>query len=155
MTTKKDASQTGGFLVLPRMDKLVNIFRDGGWSMIFVVLFGLVALGTAAFYAGRPDEKHEAFLKWMSRATLWSILAGMCSDFATTFNYACQLEDWNRRSQIVIEGAPSRSARASSGSCSSRWSRSSPGSAGGGSTRGGPEESDSADTTRLSAVRVA
>ena len=29
----------------------------------------------------------------------------MCSDFATTFNYACQLEDWNRRSQIVIEGS--------------------------------------------------
>ena len=87
------------------MDKLVTLFRDGGWSMFFVVIFGLVALGSAAFYAGRPDEKHEAFLKWMSRATLWSVLAGMCSDFATTFHAACQIEDWNQRSQIVIEGS--------------------------------------------------
>ena len=37
-------------------------------------------------------------MKWMSRATLWSILAGMCSDFATVFHVICEIEDWNRRS---------------------------------------------------------
>ncbi|HEY5243402.1 MAG TPA: hypothetical protein VIJ22_18100 [Polyangiaceae bacterium] len=84
---------------------LYRLFRDGGWSMFAVVLFGLVALATAAFYAARPDARHEGFLKWMARATLWSILAGMCSDFATVFSVVCQIDDWNKRSQILFEGS--------------------------------------------------
>ncbi len=84
---------------------LYRLFRDGGWSMFAVVLFGLVALATAGFYAARPDARHEGFLKWMARATLWSILAGMCSDFATVFSVVCQIDDWNKRSQILFEGS--------------------------------------------------
>jgi hypothetical protein len=87
------------------MMKLYNLFRDGGWSMFGVVSFGLVALATAAFYAARPDAKHEGFLKWVSRATFWSILAGMCSNFATVFRYVCELDDANRRAQIILEGS--------------------------------------------------
>jgi hypothetical protein len=87
------------------MNSLFTLFRDGGWSMFFVVLFGLVALAVSAFYAARPDAKHEGFLRWMSWATLWSILAGICSDFATTFHAVCQIEDANQRSMIVLEGA--------------------------------------------------
>jgi hypothetical protein len=87
------------------MRNLFTLFRDGGWSMFAVVIFGLVALAAAAFYAARPDGKHEGFIKWMSRATLWSILAGMCSDFATVFRYVCEMEDWNKRTQTILEGA--------------------------------------------------
>ncbi|HEY3820545.1 MAG TPA: hypothetical protein VGL81_25440 [Polyangiaceae bacterium] len=84
---------------------LYRLFRDGGWSMFAVVLFGLVALATAAFYAARPDAKHEGFVRWMCWATLWSILAGMCSDFATVFRVVCEIDDWNKRSQILFEGS--------------------------------------------------
>jgi hypothetical protein len=87
------------------MKALAEIFRDGGWSMFFVVLFGFVALGTAAFYAARPDAKHEGFLRWMSWATLWSVLAGMCSDFATTLHVAAQIEEANQRSVIIAQGS--------------------------------------------------
>jgi hypothetical protein len=87
------------------MMSLYTLFRNGGWSMFAVVIFGLVALATAAFYAARPDAKHEGFVKWMSRATLWSILAGMCSDFATVFDVVCQIDDWNQRSKILLEGS--------------------------------------------------
>lgn len=87
------------------MAKLVTLFRDGGWSMFLVVIFGLVALATAAYYAARPDDRHEGFLKWMSRATFWSVVGGMASDFATTFHYACDVEDANQRGRIVLEGA--------------------------------------------------
>ena len=86
------------------MGKLYEIFRDGGWSMFFVVLFGFVALGTAAFHAARPDGKHEGFLEWISKATLWSILAGMCSDFATVFHVTGQMDDAAQRSQIILVG---------------------------------------------------
>jgi hypothetical protein len=87
------------------MTTMWTLFREGGWSMFVIVLFGFVALATAAFHAARPDARHEGFLKWMSRATFWSILVGFCSDFATTFHYACHLEDANERSKIVIEGS--------------------------------------------------
>jgi hypothetical protein len=87
------------------MMAMLTLFREGGWSMFVVVLFGFIALAAAGFYAGRPDAKHEGFLKWMSRATFWSVMVGMCSDFATTFHYACHIEDWNERSRLVIEGS--------------------------------------------------
>ena len=73
--------------------------------MFAVVLFGLIALATAAFYAARPDARHEGFIKWVSRAPLWSILAGICSDFATVFHVVCGMEDWNKRTQILLEGS--------------------------------------------------
>jgi hypothetical protein len=82
------------------MMKLLNLFRDGGWSMFMVLLFGFVALATAAFYAARPDAKHEGFLQWMSRGLLWSILAGICSDLATVFRNTADIEDANQRMQI-------------------------------------------------------
>jgi len=84
---------------------LYTLFREGGWSMFMVVGLGLVALATAAFYAARPDAKHEGFLKWMSRAVLWSILAGMCSDLATVFHATNGIEDTNLRTQITMVGA--------------------------------------------------
>ena len=87
------------------MAAMWTVFREGGWSMFVVVAFGFVSLAAAAFYAARPDARHEGFIQWMLRATLWSVLVGMCSDFATTFHVACQIEDWNHRSQIVIEGS--------------------------------------------------
>lgn len=87
------------------MHSLYTLFRNGGWSMFLLVLLGVVALGTAAFYAARPDTKHEGFLKWMSRALLWSTLVGVCSDFATVFYFTCQIEDANERAKTVLEGA--------------------------------------------------
>jgi hypothetical protein len=82
-----------------------TLIRDGGWSMFVILLFGFVALASAAFYAARPDARHEGFVTWMSRATFWSILVGVCSDFAATFHAACHIEDANERSRVVIEGA--------------------------------------------------
>ena len=81
------------------------VFREGGWSMFVVVAFGFISLATAAFYAARPDVKHEGFLKWMSRATFWAVMVGFCTDFSATFHAAAQIEEWNERSRIVIEGS--------------------------------------------------
>jgi hypothetical protein len=87
------------------MATMVTLFRDGGWSMFVVVLFGFISLATAGFYVARPDAKHEGFIVWMSRATLWSILVGICSDFATVCQNINQIEDANRRSQILLVGS--------------------------------------------------
>ena len=86
------------------MTTMWTLFRDGGWSMFVVVLFGFISLATAAFYAARPDAKHEGFIQWMSRATLWAVLVGICSDFATVCENINHIVDANERSQILLVG---------------------------------------------------
>ena len=63
-----------------------TLFRLGGWPMFFVVAFGVTALLTSFIYAIVPNERNEGFIKWMSRATLFSILTGTCADFAAVGN---------------------------------------------------------------------
>jgi hypothetical protein len=87
------------------MTTMRTVFIEGGWSMFVVVVFGLISLATAAFYAARPDAKHEGFLRWMSWATFWAIMVGFCTDFSATFHAAARIEDLNTRSRIVIEGS--------------------------------------------------
>jgi hypothetical protein len=83
----------------------MTLFRNGGWSMFFVVAFGFVALGAAAYFAARPSARHEGFLDWMSRALLWSILTGICSDVATTFDFTSSDNiASDQRGRIVLEG---------------------------------------------------
>ena len=83
---------------------MLEFFRDGGWSMFVILLFGALSLGTGAYYAARPDARHEGFLKWMSRATLWATLAGVASDFGATFKYTRTLENDSERARTVLEG---------------------------------------------------
>ena len=81
-----------------------EFFTDGGWSMFVILLFGGIALLTAAYHAARPDERHEGFLRWMSWATLWATLAGLASDFGATFHATAKIEDLNLRGQITTQG---------------------------------------------------
>jgi hypothetical protein len=83
---------------------MLQFFRDGGWSMFVIVAFGLLTLASAGFYAARPDRRHEGFLEWMSRAMLWSILAGLASDVGTTLHYTCTIQDANERSRTITQG---------------------------------------------------
>lgn len=72
--------------------------------MFVIVAFGLLVLASAGFYAALPDGRHEGFLKWMSRAVLWSTLAGLASDIGATCHYACTIQDANERSRTITEG---------------------------------------------------
>src|ERR1019366_2996878 len=83
---------------------MIEFFKDGGWSMFVILLFGFVALAPAGFFAARPDGKHEGFLKWMCRALLWSTLTGLTSDFAAVFHYTTNLTDAEERSRTILQG---------------------------------------------------
>ena len=87
------------------MRSLYTLFRNGGWSMFAVVIFGLVALATAAFYAARPDAKHEGFVKWMSRATLWSNPRRHVLRFRHRLPGRVRDRRWEPRSRILLEGS--------------------------------------------------
>ena len=86
------------------MGIMIEFFKDGGWSMFVILLFGVIAMATAAFHAARPDERHEGFLKWMCKAVLWSTLAGVSSDVGTTLHATCQIMNDSERARTTTEG---------------------------------------------------
>lgn len=84
---------------------MLEFFRDGGWPMFVILLFGFVSLASAAFFAIRPDGKHEGFLRWMERATMWAALTGVFADFGTVFHFTSHMTDPEERARTVLEGA--------------------------------------------------
>ncbi|HEY8042369.1 MAG TPA: hypothetical protein VIF15_21345 [Polyangiaceae bacterium] len=83
---------------------MLTLIRDGGWSMFVILLFGFVALAAAAYFAVRPDRRHEGFVKWMSRAVLWSTLVGICTDLATVFHTTAEVVDVDERARMNLQG---------------------------------------------------
>ena len=86
---------------------LVTIFRNGGMPMWFILLFGMIGLASAFWYALHPDGKHEGFIRGMSWATFWAIMNGFCSDLATVAMYVASQDpqpDAETRIRILLQG---------------------------------------------------
>lgn len=84
---------------------MLTMFRNGGFPMWFILVFGLLTLGTAFVYALRPAREREGFVKWMCVATVASVGSGTAADFAAVARYvASHPMDGNRLAVIVVEG---------------------------------------------------
>lgn len=82
-----------------------TLFRNGGFPMFFIVGFGLIALITAFAYAMRPAPERELFVRWMSLATIASVVCGTAADLAAVARYvASHSLEGARMGAIVIEG---------------------------------------------------
>src|SRR5207249_1717062 len=68
-----------------RRRNMLDLMRNGGFPMWIILLFGLLALGSAARYALRPDAQRVGFIKAMGRATLFATLAGTAADLGAVF----------------------------------------------------------------------
>jgi hypothetical protein len=58
---------------------MVEFMRAGGWPMWVVLLYGLITLVAAGFFAARPEEPKIAFIRAMSTATVFAVLGGVAS----------------------------------------------------------------------------
>jgi hypothetical protein len=65
---------------------MLTLILEGGAPMLFVILFGLVALSSAAFAAYRPSSERIAFSTWAMLATLFSVLGGIAAALAAVFH---------------------------------------------------------------------
>jgi hypothetical protein len=84
---------------------MITLFKEGGWSMWFILALGFAAVATAFWYALRPAEKHLGFLEWMSRAILWIGVGGVLLDFSTVAHNVAAMEiDSEQRWRIVLQG---------------------------------------------------
>ena len=81
------------------------LFKEGGWWMWFILVFGTIALFTSFWFMMKPNERHLGFIKWMSRAVLFSIGAGVSMAFSIVL-HVCAHEDMTAemRTRIMIEG---------------------------------------------------
>lgn len=64
---------------------MIWLFKAGGFPMIFVGLFGILAFGSSVMFWRRPDERRRALIDSFSKATLFSVGAGICSCLAAVF----------------------------------------------------------------------
>jgi hypothetical protein len=86
------------------MGGLLVLFEEGGAAMFFIVGVGLLALGTAFWFAVRPSADQVGFLRWTSRALLFGTATAVLYDAATVFHVAAQTEDATTRARIVFQG---------------------------------------------------
>ena len=66
---------------------MLTLLRNGGVPMVFVVLFGVLALTGAIYAATRPDARTMDYVKGMCAATLASTCSATCADLGATFQH--------------------------------------------------------------------
>jgi hypothetical protein len=69
---------------------MLNLLKEGGGPMIFVVVFGLLTLVASALFAIRGDRHRLHFIKWMGGATAFSVLGGIFADLAAVGHHASE-----------------------------------------------------------------
>ena len=69
------------------MNRILESFRDGGWGMWPVLVFGLLAVVAAARFAWRGEHRLTPFVRWMTATTLSSAVLGFAMAMMAVFNY--------------------------------------------------------------------
>ena len=64
-----------------------TLFRNGGWGMYPIVVFGLIALATAGYFAVRADGRAKAFLDLMPKVIFWATVTAFASDLIAVAGY--------------------------------------------------------------------
>jgi hypothetical protein len=72
---------------------MLTLFREGGFSMFFILGFGFVGLGWAAWYAAMGRPRRLGFVRGMMAATLFSTAMGVATDLGTVFKVVSGLGD--------------------------------------------------------------
>src|SRR4051812_3825153 len=84
---------------------IMTLFRSGGFPMFFILAFGAFALVTSFRFALWPSDRHEGFIRWMGRATLYATLSGTLADLLAVMRYVVGHElKGDARALILCEG---------------------------------------------------
>lgn len=77
----------------------LKLMQEGGFPMVFILLFGLAGLGAAIRYAmvsrSGSGDRWQALSKSLGRATLFSTLATLGADLGATFHALTGMRDPN------------------------------------------------------------
>ena len=81
---------------------MIEFFREGGWGMWFVLIFGLTALGAALAFAARPDVRRVATIRDLTYATVFSTAAGIAAGFAAVGSHVPMNPEWANSPKIHL-----------------------------------------------------
>ena len=81
-----------------------TLIRNGGViPMMFILVFGLLALGASFYFAVRPQRRSLGFITSMGLATLFATLAATAADLGATLYAATKTWD-------LVDGGPLQAA---------------------------------------------
>lgn len=87
-----------------------TLIRNGGViPMMFILVVGLLALGTAFYFAVRPQLRSLGFIRSMAHATLFGTLAATAAAVGATLYAAAHAWEQpeggpQRAAQMIVEG---------------------------------------------------
>jgi hypothetical protein len=64
----------------------MKLMQEGGFGMLFILLFGLAGLLAAIRYATAPSDRFQVLCTSLGRATLFSTLATLGADLGATLH---------------------------------------------------------------------
>jgi hypothetical protein len=64
---------------------MLEFFKEGGFGMWPILVFGLISLGAAVRFAGRPERHQIGFLGAMSLTTVLATLNATWTDLGAVF----------------------------------------------------------------------
>jgi hypothetical protein len=92
---------------LARSQRMLTLFREGGFPMWFLLAFGGLLLISGARFAVRPDSARLRLALALGAATLFTTLTAICADLATVGH---QAPDYLKRhpeqplSSVLLQG---------------------------------------------------
>jgi len=89
------------------MSGLLRFLRAGGFPTILVLLFGGITLVTAIRFALKADARKFAIVRALTWATVFTILAGVLSDFMAVMWHVPANPEWAHSPElhlIIMEG---------------------------------------------------
>jgi hypothetical protein len=81
---------------------MVELFREGGVVMFFILGFGVLSLAVAAAHAVRPGEARAAFFRAASRATSFAALTGTLAGISTVFHVVPKSPEWAHSPDLAL-----------------------------------------------------
>lgn len=88
-----------------------TLIRNGGViPMMFILVFGLLALGASFYFAVRAERRSLGFIKSMGQATLYATLAATAADLGATLYAASRAWEQQGSGQplhaahMIVEG---------------------------------------------------
>lgn len=81
---------------------MLHFMLEGGVPMVFILVFGLVALIAGGLFLGRPAQHKLGFLRWMSAATLFATLTGILSDLGAVFTKVPSNPEWSHSPDVSL-----------------------------------------------------
>lgn len=85
---------------------MLDFFREGGWGMWPILVFGMVTVGAALRFARKPETGQIRFIAAMGLTTLVTTFHATWTDIAAVLGYLGQQEEMAEAQfrQILIVG---------------------------------------------------